>query len=204
MSASLNGTPGDQGYLVSDLINMALRQIGVGAMGTTASAPDLADGVMQLNMLLAQWQRRRWLVPNLVDMAFMSNGRSTYLIGPGGDLDIPVRPDKIDGAYARLLNGAPQSAQGGFSQADFDSDFAVNEDGLNSGVQPIDYPMTIIGSYEDYAALSLKALRAWPSYCHYNPAFPMGELRPWPIPGTVQWGNPHPVQGSAAGQSETE
>ncbi|WP_211505758.1 hypothetical protein [Gluconobacter albidus] len=187
MSGSLNGTPGASGYLVSDLISMSLRQIGVGAMGTTASPPDLADGVMQLNMLLAQWQRRRWLVPNLVDMAFISDGRSSYLIGPGGDLDIPVRPDKIEGAYARLLNGAPQSISGDFSQTDFDAEFLVSEDGLNSGVQPIDYPMAIIGSYEDYAALSLKALRAWPSYCHYNPAFPMGELRPWPIPGTVQW-----------------
>lgn len=187
MSESLNGTPGPQGYLVSDLVNMALRQIGIGAIGTTAGPQDLSDGVMHLNMLLAQWQRRRWLVPNLVDRAFLSAGQSVYLIGPGGDLDIPVRPDKIEAAYARLLNGAPQSVVGDFHAQDFLADFTVNEDGLNTGVQPIDYPLTIIDAYEDYAGLSLKALRAWPSYCHYNPGYPLGELRPWPIPQVGIW-----------------
>lgn len=187
MSAKNNGEPGTQGYTVSDLINMALRQIGIGAIGTTASPADLSDGVRHLNMMLGQWQRKRRLVPNLIDRAFMSSGKSVYLIGPGGDLDIPVRPDKIEGAYARLLNGAPQSVAGDFNDPDFDEDFSVAQDGLNSGAQPIDYPLTIIQAYEDYAGLSLKALRAWPSYCHYNPTFPLGELRPWPVPQTEQW-----------------
>jgi len=187
MSGSLNGTPGASGYLVSDLISMALRQIGIGAMGTTASAPDLSDGVMHLNMMLAQWQRKRWLVPNLIDRAFMSTGKSVYYVGPGGDLDIPVRPDKVEAAYARLLNGAPQSVSGQFSQSDFDGDFLVSEDGLNAGVQPIDYGLEIIQSYEDYAGLGLKALRSWPNYAYYNPAFPMGEFRPWPISAPDIW-----------------
>lgn len=187
MSGSLNGTPGAQGYLVSDLIALALRQIGVGALGTMAGPQDLADGVMHLNMLLAQWQRRTWLVPNLVDMAFMSNGRSSYLIGPGGDLDLPVRPDKIEGAYARLLNGAPQSIVGEFSSTGFDNEFLITEDGLNSASQPIDYTLALIPSYEDYTAIGLKALRSWPSCCHYNPEFPMGALRVWPIPQEGIW-----------------
>ncbi|MBR0560054.1 hypothetical protein [Neokomagataea anthophila] len=188
MSGSLNGTPGAQGYLVSDLINMALLQIGVGAMGTTANAPDIASGVMHLNMMLAQWQRKRWLVPNLIDRAFLSTGKSVYMIGPGGDLDVPVRPTQISAVYARLLNGAPPSTLGDFLQADFvPSDFDTGNNGLDSGAQPIDYTLTRIEAYEDYASLSLKALRTWPSYCHYNPAFPLGEFRPWPIPAGGIW-----------------
>lgn len=176
MAGAADETPGkDTGYTVSDLVNMALRQIGVGAMGTTASAPDIADGVMHLNMMLAQWQRKRWLVPNLVDEAFLSTGASVYYIGPGGSVDVSVRPAQVLSAYARLLNGALQQADGDFSGADFvPDDFSVPNTGIDGPGYPIDYSLTPIPSYEDYAALGLKALRTWPSYYHYNPAFPLG------------------------------
>ncbi|QQX91332.1 hypothetical protein IGS75_01430 [Gluconobacter sphaericus] len=187
MSASLNGAPGSAGYLVSDLIGMALEQLGVGVGGQNADPQGLTSGVMHLNMLLAQWQRKRWLVPNLIDRAFMSTGQSVYYVGPGGDLDIPLRPDKIEAAYARLLNGATQSTEGDFSRSDFDNEFMLGNDGLDSGVQPIDYPLELIQSYEDYSGLGLKALRSWPNYAYYNPAFPMGEFRPWPIPSEAIW-----------------
>ncbi|NVN44411.1 hypothetical protein HW537_10930 [Asaia siamensis] len=188
MSESLNGSPGSQGYLVSDLIGMALEQIGVGVGGTNSDPQGMTSGVMHLNMMLAQWQRKRWLVPNLVDMFFPSNGSSLYYVGPGADLDIPVRPDKIESAYVRLLNGAPQSSPGDFLPIDFSKgDFATPINGLDSGGQPVDYQLDIIQAYEDYSSLGLKALRAWPSYCHYNPAYPFGEFRPWPIPQAGMW-----------------
>lgn len=187
MSGTNNGAPGTQGYTVSDLINMALRQIGVGAMGTTASPQDISDGVMHLNGMLAQWQRKRWLVPNLVDKAFQSTGASLYYIGPGGNLDIAVRPDKIESAYARLLNGAAQTTDGDFLPVDFSADFLVPANGLDSGGQPVDYNLEIIQSYEDYASIGLKALRSWPNYVYYNPAYPFGEFRPWPIAAADVW-----------------
>lgn len=72
------------GYLVSDLINLSLRQIGIGAMGTTPSDEDISDGVMHLNMMLAQWQRKRWMVPCLIDLAFpVTESKSIFYIGPG-------------------------------------------------------------------------------------------------------------------------
>jgi len=188
MSESLNGAPGAQGYLVSDLVGMALEQLCVGVGGQNADPQGLNSGVMHLNMMLAQWQRRRFLVPNLVDMAFVSTGASVYYVGPGGDIDTPVRPDKIEGAYARRLNGAPPSIPGDFAPTDFTaSDFLTPENGLDAGVQPIDYSLEIIQSYEDYAGIGLKALRAWPSFAFYNPAFPQGEFYPWPIPQTGIW-----------------
>ncbi|MBB2159353.1 hypothetical protein [Gluconacetobacter sacchari] len=192
---------------------MALRQIGVGAMGTTASDADLFDGVMQINMLLAQWQRKRWLIPNLVDRSCEASGKSIYYVGPGCDFDVSVRPDQIEAAYARLLPGGTYTIDGDFAAGDFPSvdyqtsdvvpvggaflgdfsaaffsaDFLIGSDGLNSGVQPIDYSMTLIPSYEDYASMGLKALATWPSMAHYNPAWPAGEFRPWPIPTGGRW-----------------
>lgn len=173
---------------VRALVDLALRQIGVGAQGTTSSDADIADAVMNLNMMLANWQRRRWLVPNLVDHCFMATGQSVYTIGPGGDLDLPLRPSQIDAAYARLLSDASgRSTPGEFSPDDYDGEFVLPKNGLDaSGSWPVDYPLQEIPSYEDYSAISIKALRSWPNYYHYNPAFPLGEFRPWPIPGGTQ------------------
>ncbi|GAJ29731.1 hypothetical protein [Acidomonas methanolica] len=214
MSGSISGAPDPvQGYRVTDLVNMALRQIGVGAMGTTANHADLFDGVMQINMLLAQWQRKRWLVPNLVDRTCQADGQSVYYVGPGCDFNAPVRPAQIEAAYARLLPGGTYTVAGDFAAGDFpavdylvgrvvpaggaylgdfspaffSTDFDIGSDGLDQGLQPIDYPLTLIPSYEDYVNLGLKALSTWPSMAHYNPAYPAGELRPWPIPGAGRW-----------------
>lgn len=76
-----NGTPGTSGYLVSDLVGLALRQIGVGTLGTAPSAADISDGVMHLNMLLAKWQQEKFLVPNLVDIPLMSTGQASIMSG---------------------------------------------------------------------------------------------------------------------------
>jgi len=184
MSETNNGgTPNaTTGYLVSDLVGLALEQLGVGVGGQNADPQGLDSGVMHLNMMLAQWQRREWLVPNLTDVFCMATGKSVYYVGPGGDIDMPVRPAKVMGAYARLLFNGGAAVDGDFSANDFDpSDFVDNDDGL-SAANPIDYPLTEIPSYQDYAALGLKGLKTWPSYYFYNPAFPLGEFRPWPIP----------------------
>ncbi|MGO2957587.1 MAG: hypothetical protein ACTIDN_00930 [Acetobacter sp.] len=189
MAGATDGTPDKTtGYTVSDLVGMALRQIGIGAMGTSPNPPDVADGVMHLNMMLAQWQRRKFLVPNLVDLFCPSTGASVYYAGPGGDFDMPLRPAQVVAAYARLLaSGTSATQDGDFSGGDFNgNDFDTGSDGLLAG-NPIDYSLTPIPSYEDYAGLSLKGLKTWPNYFYYNPAFPSGEFRPWPIPPADLW-----------------
>lgn len=216
MSESTNGAPeANTGYLVSDLVGMALETLGVGVGGQNVDPQGMNSGVMHLNLTLAQWQRRRWLVPNLVDRAFMSTGESVYHVGPGGDLDVSVRPARIETAYARLVssqNFVP-STDGDFVSGDFAAgDFSEPTDGLDptqlqqqlftaqfnpaqfptenifSGTpNPIDYPLTPIPSYEDYASIGLKGMRTWPSCFYYNPAFPFGEFRPWPIAQGGLW-----------------
>lgn len=186
------GAPGSTGYLVSDLVGLALRQIGIGAMGTTAAQQDIDDGVMHLNMLLAKWQQQRFMVPNLVDLPLMSTGASIYYLGPEGDFDVANRPARIDAAYVRMANspGFQPSEFGDFSPANFSSaDFDTGNDGLSSpaGGGPLDFPLTIISSYEEYSRIGLKGLRTWPSAVYYSPAFPLGELRFFPIPAAGMW-----------------
>ena len=119
------------GPLVSDLVNDALLQIGVGAQGTTASGVDISSGVRGINYLLAQWQRRRWLVPTLTEYAALSNGAVDYQVGPSAALSggptsstfvtSGYRPDKIEYAFARLLtNGATAQDLGQFDAEQFD------------------------------------------------------------------------------------
>lgn len=187
MSESLSSAPGVRGYLVSDLVGMALEQLGIGVGGVNIDPQGIKSGVMHLNMMLAQWQRRHCLVPNLVDLSVVSSGASVYYIGPGGDIDTPARPSQINAAYARLLTNGQAVQHGDFSPVDFaGGDFDTGNDGLSTG-NPIDYALTEIPSYEDYASIGLKGLRTWPSYFFYNPTFPHGELRVWPIPAGSVW-----------------
>ncbi len=191
-AGSSGGVPGSTGYLVSDLVGLALRQIGVGAMGTAPAPQDISDGVMHLNMLLAKWQQQRFMVPNLVDMPLMSTGASVYYLGPEGDFNVANRPARLNAAYIRLANspGFQPAELGDFTAANFSpTDFDTGNDGLSSAAAggPLDFPLTIISSYEEYARIGLKGLKTWPSAVYYSPAFPLGELRFFPIPVAGMW-----------------
>ncbi len=37
-----------------------------------------------MNMMLAQWQRKRWLVYSLDDVSFAPTGAASYTVGVGG------------------------------------------------------------------------------------------------------------------------
>ncbi|TPW36597.1 packaged DNA stabilization gp4 family protein [Oecophyllibacter saccharovorans] len=220
------------------LVTLALLQIGIGAMGTAPGEPDVQSAFAHLRMMLAQWQRRRWVVPCLLDHAWPCTGKEVYTIGPGGDLDVARRPDKIEAAYARLYPYAPdtldddivavtavqvagppdpQPFPGGVTPAPGPGDcvtgvseaqaegpegvpwraevdetvalpaFTGGTDPGYGSQWPIDYPLEIIDSYEDYAGIGLKRLNTWPNYCHYNPCWPIGEFRPWPVPTGDRW-----------------
>jgi hypothetical protein len=81
---------------VGDLITFALRTSGVNGVGQTPLAEDFTDALVLLRAMLAGWQRKRWLVPNEVDLAITSTGAASYTIGP-------IRPDRVHAAYVRLL-----------------------------------------------------------------------------------------------------
>jgi hypothetical protein len=137
----------------------ALKRIGVLGVGMSARAEDITDVFFELNSMLAQWNRKRWLVWHLVDATAVSTGAESYSIGVGGDFAYP-RADRIEGAFARLLN---------------------------TTTQPVDYPLGLIQSREDYNQIRLKALNTFPSAVFYDPAWPLGNLFFWPIPAAQTW-----------------
>jgi hypothetical protein len=140
-----------------DIIRLALKECGALGVGLTPLAEDTNDAFFKLNMMLAQWQRRRWTVYHLVSMGFTSpTGAQIYTIGPGGDYDVVQRPAKLASAFFRQV--------------------------IPNSNLPIDYPLTLVDSWEDYSKIALKTLQSFPQFLFYDPAFPLGNVYPWPIP----------------------
>lgn len=137
----------------ADIIGLALKNAGVLGVGQTANAEDTNDAFTLLNMMLSQWQRKRWLIWHLVTTSKVSTGAQSYTVGTGGDYNI-ARPDRIEAAFFRQENIT---------------------------LAP-DYPLEILEAREDYNRISLKNLTAFPQYIFYDADFPLGRIYPWPIP----------------------
>lgn len=139
-----------------DLINKAMRRAGVLGVGQTLQAQDTTDALADLNQMLAQWAQKRGVVYHLVDTGVVCTGLASYTVGPGQQFNI-TRPARIEAAYIRQLVPASPT--------------------------PVDFPLYIIESYEEYSRLALKGLKASPSdSIFYDSGFPTGLLYPWPVP----------------------
>jgi hypothetical protein len=147
MSSPLPTTPGD-------IIALALKMANVLGVGQTASAEDANDAFNLLNMMMAQWQRRRYIVYQLVTTSKVATGALSYTVGPGGDFNIP-RPAKLESAFFRMQSGSPL---------------------------PVDYNLTILRAKEDYNRIGIKTLNAFPEYAFYDSGNPLGNLYIWPVP----------------------
>ena len=114
----------------------------------------------QVNWLLAQWARKRWLVYAIQDYSVSSStGAQNYSVGLNGAININPRPERLEYAFIRFLN---QSPPGGLF---------------------VDNPLQIIQSHEDYSRGSrsrISALLSWRIF--YDPVWPVGLLLPWPVP----------------------
>lgn len=135
------------------IIILALKIIGILGVGNTPMPEDTNDALTMLNVMISGWNRRRWIVWHLVDIAFQSNGSQSYTIGLGQQFDV-TRPDQIESAYARQ----------------------------NTGIQAVDYPLDILEAHEDYSDIALKSLVSFPSTVFYDSAYPIGKLFFYPIP----------------------
>ncbi len=138
-----------------NIITDAFKKAGILGVGQSLDADDMQGGLDNLSDLVAQWQRKRWMVWHLLDSGLVSTGAQSYTVAPGGDFNM-MRPDKLEYAYFRQITQAPNL--------------------------PVDYPLTILHAYEDYARISLKTLASWPQYIFYDSGWPTGLLYPWPIP----------------------
>ena len=153
-----------------DLITAALEDVGVIGVGQTPLAEDINGGLVRLNRMIAQWQRKRWLIYHLLDVHFVSTGAQSYTVGPGGNFNIP-RPDRLENGNFFRQN---------FGGSDFNHDY--NHDFGGSSVRAIDYPLTLIEARESYNLIAMKRLSSWPEYIWYDPANPLGIVYIYPVP----------------------
>jgi hypothetical protein len=135
-----------------DLITLSLKEAGVIGIGQTAQGDDIVDAMRILNGMLAQWRTKRCFVYHLVDLTVSTTGAASYSVGPGGDIDVATRPNVISGAFLRM----PASQ--------------------------VDYPLTMLRAYEDYARVSAKNISSLPSHVFYDTGYPLGTIHAWPIP----------------------
>lgn len=138
----------------TDICTDALRHSGVCGVGNPPDAEQITDALRLLNNMLAVWSSKRWLDYALLDFAITSTGAQSYTIGPGGDIVVASRPDRIEAAYVRISN---------------------------AGGLPVDYPLDQVLSREDYSRVPLKTLRSFPSAYFYDSGFPLGRIFPLPV-----------------------
>jgi hypothetical protein len=139
-----------------DFITLCLKEAGVTGVGQTPLPEDINDGFTLLTRMLARWQKKRWLVPNLYEIYAAGNNQKFNLIGPGQYYNA-MRPDKIQAAYFKQLNSGNTENN-------------------------VSYPLIPIYSWEDYSLIALKELNSWPKYFFYDGQFPYGRVYIWPIP----------------------
>lgn len=149
----------------ADIVRLALKDAGVLGVGQSANAEDTNDVFDTMNLMLAQWSIKRWLVFHLLDMSVVSTGAISYTVGPGGDINTGSiqRPDRLEnGCFFRQLI-------------------------TSSSPNQIDYRLEILESREDYSRIGLKQLSTISQYIFYDPAMPLGVIYPWPVPSAVRY-----------------
>src|SRR5580765_1152579 len=138
-----------------DLITFVLRASNINGVGQTPLAEDSNTGLEFLRMLMAQWQRKRWLIWNEAELSVVATGNNFYTIGPGQDFNI-ARPDKIHAAWCRMQPFG--------------------------GPNPVDIHLAIIEAKEDWAGVTIKDLKSLPAAVFYDSSWPVGRVHFWPVP----------------------
>lgn len=145
------------------LLTNALVDAGIVGIDESIEQPVLDRAFRQANWLLAQWARKRWLVYRLAEYSFVSTGAQTYSVGRGATVDINPRPDRLEYAFLRFLNSP-------------------------TGSTPVDIPIDIIQSREDYSRITVKTIGTLAWRIFYDPVWPVGVLYPWPVPQASIYG----------------
>lgn len=147
---------------VTQLLTNSLVDAGVIGVDEAIEPVMLNRAFTQLNWLLATWARKRFLDYRIQDYAIVSNGSMTYPVGtlPAGTagVNLSPRPDRLEYAFLRFLN-SPQPTN-----------------------LPVDIPIRIIQSHEDYSRIRVKNIGSIAWRIFYDPDWPLGTLFPWPVP----------------------
>lgn len=143
---------------IKTLITDAAMDAGVLGEDEVAEAFSINRWLRVYNRMLAQWNTERFMIYFLKTYSVVSTGAESYSVGVGQALNTPGnRPDRIESAFLRQPNGA-------------------------GGSPPFDWPLSIIPAVETYNLIRLKKLGTFARSIFYETSFPIGYVKPWPIP----------------------
>ncbi len=92
----------------ADLIRRSLKLLGILAAGESASSEDLADGLVELNHLLATWANERLMVHGVRRTTqTLTASLSPHTIGSAGTFNT-TRPLRVDGAGVIAASGTQE------------------------------------------------------------------------------------------------
>lgn len=159
-----------------DLVTAALRETNALGVGQTPLAEEITYGQAMLQFLLAEWERKRWLVYHLVTLSVECTGAESYSIGPMNDYQTPdINTNQFNSQFA------PQFGQS-VRPARIESAF-IRQTTPSTSLQP-DYPLEELKSREDYNRVQLKAMQSIPAAFFYDSAWPLGYIYPVPVPNS--------------------
>lgn len=143
-----------------EIIYQSLKDCGFIGVGETPSDEDVNDAFRKLNWMMAEWRQKRGMVFHLVEKVLDLTGAQSYTLGPGGDIDVRLRPNKIDNAIIRqnFLTGTP-----------------------------VDFSLSILEAYEDWQQISVKENTGPPTLLFYDTGWPVGRIFIWPIAQANQY-----------------
>lgn len=136
------------------VVRSALMKAGVTGKGRPPDSFDSQGALDDLNDMIAQWNVQRWIVWDLLDLGFTSTGAATYTIGPGGNFNITLAPRNLKAGYVKQIN--------------------------TSGL-PVNTPLDIIPSREQFSRLGLPGLISFPTSLFLDSAYPLGVVHPYPV-----------------------
>lgn len=86
-----------------DVITASLRRIGVHPAGEVIEGDEGEDALDELNRMLDSWgAQRRMVYRRVTGVMIVTSNQATITIGPGGDINMPVRPLAIREAFYRI------------------------------------------------------------------------------------------------------
>jgi hypothetical protein len=144
---------------VGDLLINALTDAGIVGIDEAVEQPIINRAFRQANWKIALWNQKRWLAYCIQDYSFIATGAMTYSVGLNQIVNINPRPNRLEYAFVRFLNGTTSPSN-----------------------LPVDIQLDIIQSHEDYSRITVKSVGTLPWRIWYQPSFPIGLLFPWPVP----------------------
>jgi hypothetical protein len=138
------------------IIDQALKLIGVLGVGTDITAQEYTDSLLTLNLMVDRWNLTDLLVYSTNPHVFpFVPGKQKYTLGTGGDWDME-RPSKIDRISIQY--------------------------NTNTGT-PVEIPLDADFDLEGWQNIVIKNIPSlFPQFCYNNTGYPFMELNFWPIP----------------------